>query len=70
MKNVLQSKIASRLTFYLGILAVIMSVVTVSMPDWRAVGITPTKFLQAADTCFLMCIAILLAQLVDQARDK
>jgi len=64
-KNLLQTKIAARVMFYLGVLGLALSALSVNIPDWKLVGATPLGFLKASDTCFLMCIAILLAHLVD-----
>jgi hypothetical protein len=64
-KNVLQTKIAARVMFYFGVLGLALSALSVNIPDWKLVGATPLGFLKASDTCFLMCIAIMLAHLVD-----
>jgi hypothetical protein len=40
----------------------------VNIPDWKLVGATPLGFLKAADTCFLMSIAVMLSHLVENSR--
>jgi hypothetical protein len=69
-KNLLQTKIAARVMFYFGVIGLALSALSVNIPDWKLVGATPLGFLKAADTCFLMCIAILLAHLVDASGSK
>jgi hypothetical protein len=69
-KNVLQTKIAARVMFYFGVLGLALSALSVNIPDWKLVGATPLGFLKASDTCFLMCIAIMLAHLVDATSKK
>jgi hypothetical protein len=64
-KNLLQTKIAARVMFYFGVIGLALSALSVNIPDWKLVGATPLGFLKASDTCFLMCIAIMLAHLVD-----
>jgi hypothetical protein len=64
-KNLLQTKIAARVMFYFGVIGLGLSALSVNIPDWKLVGATPLGFLKASDTCFLMCIAIMLAHLVD-----
>jgi hypothetical protein len=64
-KNLLQTKIAARVMFYFGVFGLALSALSVNVPDWKLVGATPLGFLKASDTCFLMCIAIMLAHLVD-----
>jgi hypothetical protein len=69
-KNLLQTKIAARVMFYFGVVGLALSALSVNIPDWKLVGATPLGFLKASDTCFLMCIAILLAHLVDASGSK
>jgi hypothetical protein len=69
-KNLLQTKIAARVMFYFGVLGLALSALSVNIPDWKLVGATPLGFLKASDTCFLMCIAIMLAHLVDASGKK
>lgn len=69
-KNALQTKIAARVMFYFGVLGLALSALSVNIPDWKLVGATPLGFLKASDTCFLMCIAIMLAHLVDASAKK
>lgn len=68
--KLLQTKIAARVAFYLGGLSLFLSALSISLPDWHAVGVTPLGLLKAADTWFLMTIAILLAQIADNAGPK
>jgi hypothetical protein len=69
-KNLLQTKIAARVRFYFGVLGRALSALSVNIPDWKRVGATPLGVLKASDTCFLMCIAIMLAHLVDATGKK
>jgi hypothetical protein len=69
-KNVLQTKIAARIMFYFGVIGLALSALSVNIPDWKLVGATPLGFLKASDTCFLMCIAIMVAHLVDASGKK
>ncbi len=66
MPSLEPGKLAARLAFYLGILAVCLGVLAVQMPDWQKLGFTPSKLLVVAQTCFLAAITMLLSQLVDQ----
>jgi len=70
MGNLQPGKIAARLAFYLGIIAVCSAVLAVQFQDWQKIGVTPIKLMQVAQTCFLAAVAMLLAQLVDQNPKK
>lgn len=63
LKGVLEGMLAARVMFYLGVLGLILSGLAVPMPEWHVAGIRPLGFVQLADTCFLMTIAILLHQI-------
>ena len=60
-----QTKNAARIAFYLGVFGLIMSALSVPLPEWHMAGLRPLGFVQIADTCFLMCIAVLLAQIAE-----
>lgn len=62
-KNLLQGQVAARIMFYLGAVGLAMSALAVPMPEWHVAGLRPLGFVQLADTCFLMSIAILLSQI-------
>lgn len=70
MSNLGKVSIAARVAFYLGVGTLAISALSVQIPDWRAVGVTPLGFLQGADTWFLMSIAILLAEISGSLKEK
>ena len=53
--------IVARLAFYLGILSLGSSALTLSFPDWQRYGITAAALLKLADTFLLVSIAMILA---------
>ncbi len=53
--------LVARLAFYLAIMALGSSALTVSFPDWQRIGITADRLLQVANTLLLVSIAMILA---------
>lgn len=63
--------IVARFAFYLAILALGSSALTVNFPEWQKIGITGDRLLQLANTLLLVSIAMILAAGHDERnRDK
>jgi len=66
--SVLRTMIAARIFFYLGAVGLMLGALSVNIPDWKLAGATPLGFLKAADTCFLMSIAVMLYHIVESTK--
>jgi hypothetical protein len=66
--SVLRTQIAARVFFYFGAFGLMLGALSVNIPDWKLVGATPLGFLKAADTCFLMSLAVMLSHLVESTK--
>ena len=53
--------IVARIAFYLAMLALVGSVLTISFADWGRFGVTGAGLLKLTDTFLLMSIAMILA---------
>ena len=65
----LQTMIAARVFFYLGAGGLMLSALSVNIPDWKLAGATPLGFFQAATNCFLMSIAVMLMHLIESKKE-